>query len=63
MMCSLLHLLAVLKSSDQFSVPFLHLVCQVFFMLPSCGLFSVNLLMKMSASETNHVKNRFEKEK
>lgn len=34
-----------------------------FFVLPSCGLFSVNLLMKMSANETNHVKNKFEKEK
>lgn len=32
-------------------------------MLPSCGLFSVNLLMKMPAKDSNHLKNRFEKEK
>lgn len=31
-----------------------------FFMLPSCGLPSVNLLMKMSANDSNHL-NRFEK--
>lgn len=61
--CSLLHVLAVFKSSDQVSVPFLHLTCQFFFMLPSCGLFSVNLLMIMSANDRNHVQNRFEKEK
>lgn len=24
-------------------------------MLPSCGLFSVNLLMKMSANDSNHL--------
>lgn len=58
----LLHLLAVFKSSDYFSAALLHLACP-FFMLPSCGLFSVNLLIKMPAKDTNHLKNRFEEEK
>jgi len=30
-------------------------------MHPSCGLFSVNLLMKMPAKDSEHL-NRFEKE-
>lgn len=30
----------------------------LFFMLPFCGLFSVNLLMKMPAKDINHLKTR-----